>query len=118
LGVGGRDGQSGTWGLDIDEGPPERRQWDVNVTSYRAAVREDRTNAADRRRQDDEAAFLAAMTRYPHGTTKGVLRTVLSWSGQKVKMQLSRHCWQIIGWNHVRFRLGIAWSMASDFQEF
>ncbi len=84
LGIGGRDGQSGTWALNIDEGSTEHRKWEVEVLSYSAGVREDRLAGADRRRQDDEAAFLAAMTRYPHGTTKGVLRAVLGWSGQKV----------------------------------
>jgi hypothetical protein len=84
LGIGGRDGQSGTWGLNINEGTLEHRKWDVEVVSCSASRREDHVQGADRRRQEDEAAFLAAMTRYPHGTTKSVLRDRLSWSGQKV----------------------------------
>jgi hypothetical protein len=86
LEIGGRQGQSGAWAVDIEEGDLEHgRRWDVNVapiTEARTAEQNSREEArlskAEEKRGEridaDKRKILAVAVRYPNGKSKTFFR--------------------------------------------
>lgn len=97
LNVGGSSGQSGLWGIDIDEGELQEdftgRTWDVRVTDLSTVKTEKAAEKEKKKVTEDEAEkakFLEVLDRQPAPPTKTKIRNLLGWYQGKIDRHVTQ----------------------------
>lgn len=98
LEVGGRQGQSGAWAVDVEEGDLEHgRQWDVLVqpmSDARTAEQERTEQARETKHQErveqDQRKICQVMLKYPEGETAKAIRLTAGLNSARFGEALSR----------------------------